>query len=515
MRQAVILPWLDVGVKYAVLLYCMYYLCIRCVSENTEKSKYWAAAFFSTALGFMLIWLRQLVSPMHLVIMLMYVTLTNCLLFRNMSESGSCDNGLTVGGIAALSLLCFAFCHAIILIIGFVCSAFLSVVYEKLVPADRNSVSDFLQDIPVHIAAYIVMISLVWFFTYFAARKKRLRTGLMTIVRRRSDGTGILIALLLLAVGTAFMNSGAGNSSIVITTVLFIPTLLIGVVMIYWIKREISAEYVRRVRERNLTILEGSLAEKDKELDSLLSDSERLAEVIRSDGELLRLLIEKAAVGSDPQETAVVAEKVEELYSRRSGAVKAMERHGHVVCDTGDNSVDAVLRFMANIAESSGIDFDVDVKTDVGHLLGGDIDRRTFNTILADLAENAIISAGKVKERHVEVMFLCNDECLCLEVFDSGERFDLNVLKKMGSQRITTRACEGGSGIGLMTLFNALRNTGASFTIEEFRMGDGSEKFSKSVSVTFDHSSRLRIISDRAEELNRELRGRFEVIKKA
>ena len=66
-----------------------------------------------------------------------------------------------------------------------------------------------------------------------------------------------------------------------------------------------------------------------------------------------------------------------------------------------------------------------------------------------------------------------------------------------------------------MTLFNALRNTGASFTIEEFRMGDGSEKFSKSVSVTFDHSSRLRIISDRAEELNRELRGRFEVIKKA
>ena len=107
-----------------------------------------------------------------------------------------------------------------------------------------------------------------------------------------------------------------------------------------------------------------------------------------------------------------------------------------------------MLNLMACKAQDRGVDFEVNVGSDISGLIGAGIERREFNTLLADLAENAIISAGAAKERHVEVMLLRNDENYCLEVLDSGDRFDLGVLKNMGKKRITTHSGEGGSGIG-------------------------------------------------------------------
>ena len=112
-------------------------------------------------------------------------------------------------------------------------------------------------------------------------------------------------------------------------------------------------------------------------------------------------------------------------------------------------------------------------------------------------------------------MLLRNEEHLRLEVLDSGNRFDIEVLKKMGRQRITTHAEEGGSGIGLMTLFKFLRQTGASLAIEEYSGAESNAKYNKSVRVTFDGEGRLRLITDRADELKKALKsGRFEITKR-
>ena len=88
-------------------------------------------------------------------------------------------------------------------------------------------------------------------------------------------------------------------------------------------------------------------------------------------------------------------------------------------------------------------------------------------------------------------------------VSHSGERFDVGVLKNMGKRRITTHSGDGGSGIGMMTLFQILLETGASFTIDEFA---DSEKYHKAVIVSFDGAGRFRIITDRADELRQVLK---------
>ena len=521
MKVEIVLPWLDIGAKYSVLLFGTYYFFRKCVDEKRNTKHTVEAAFFSLAMGFAMIPLRTVIDPMHLALMLVYLTLTNCILFRDeLSGKDSPSGQLKLSHIAVLSLLSFAICEALFMIVGFMASVVLSVLYYRIYTGEKSTYMDFLEDKPVHIVSYILSIFMVWVMIYLAAGMKRLRRGLMKMVERRTGGTGVMLAILLLTAVMVFAGAGHIESNSAIGMVLFVPMLILCVVMIYWAKWEIKAEYVRRVRKRNLLFMEGSLAEKDKETDSILADNERLAAVIRQDEELLRLLTDTAKEGGDAGTISQAAGELARLYSDRSGAVKRLESHGRTVSETGDHTLNAVLFYMSCLAENRGIDFDVDVKTDVGRLLGEGINPREFNTVLADLTENAIISVlsagttGAAKEKRVEVMLLNNEEHLCLEVLDSGADFDIEVLKKMGRQRITTHEGEGGSGIGLMTLFKFLGKTGASLSIEEFDGGE-ERRFNKSVGVIFDGKRRLRIITDRAEELKKALKsGRFEITRR-
>ena len=517
MKVEIVLPWLDIGVKYSVLLFGVYQFFRKCVSEKREPKKTAMAAFFSLAMGVSLIRLKALIIPMHLAVMLVYITFTNCILCRDeLVGSDRQSRSLKLSDIAVLSLLSFAICEAIFMMVGFFISVVLSIVYYQIYTAGQSSYMDFLEDTPVHIIAYVVSIFIVWLLIYIAAGMKRLRRGLMNIVERRSGGTGIMLAVLMLTAVMVFGGAGNSGAKSGVVMIMFVPMLLLCVIMIYWAKREIKAEYVRRIRERNLLFLEGSLAEKDSMIEAVALDNERLVSIMRQDDELLRMLNESVREGSDSGTITGVAEEIIKLYSERSGAVKSLESHGRVLCETGDQTLDAVLLYMSGRAEQSGIDFDVEVRTNGQPILGEDFDRREFNTVLADLTENAIISAGGVKDKHVEVMLTRNEDYLALGVLDSGECFDTEVLKKMGRQRVTTHSEEGGSGIGLMTLFKFLHQTGASLVIEEYSGkadgGRADRKFSKSVVITFDGKGKLRIITDRAEELKKAIKsGKIEI----
>ncbi len=499
MIHEVVIPWLDFGMKYGVLLFGIYYLFMRCVSEKRDMKKLAAAAFFSVTMGVSMIWLRQVIDPMHLALLLIYIALTNCLLYRHeLGGKEGADGRMKLRDILAISLLCFAFCEAVFMLVGFVSSAVLSVLYYNFLPSDCNSVWDFLNNKPVHICAYIVMIAMVWISIYLFAKTRRLRQGLMNIVRHQTAGIVIMIAMMMLSIVVAFGGIGMEDEKSLIKTILLIPTMLFCVIMLFWTRHEIRVDFIGDIRQRNLSFIRGSLANKEKQIAKVVQDNENLAALIRRDMELLRQLTEASNRNDGAGQASDV---IDRLYAGRCATVRAMESYGRAFQSTGVNFVDSMLNLMACKAQDRGVDFEVNVGSDISGLIGAGIERREFNTLLADLAENAIISAGAAKERHVEVMLLRNDENYCLEVLDSGDRFDLGVLKNMGKKRITTHSGEGGSGIGLMTLFKILGETGASFTMEEFPGTDNHSHFSKALSVTFDGKGKFRIITDRADEL--------------
>lgn len=72
-----------------------------------------------------------------------------------------------------------------------------------------------------------------------------------------------------------------------------------------------------------------------------------------------------------------------------------------------------------------------------------------------------------------------------IDIFDSGVAFEQETLINFGREKTTTHANAGGSGIGLMTVFEILNFYSASFIIEEF--SDSDNTFSKKISVKFDN----------------------------
>lgn len=102
-KNDVIIPWLDFGVKYMVLIFSMYYLFMRCVSEKHDVRKMTAYTFFSVAMGLFLFRFRLALGETYILMMLIYFALTNCLLYRKEIESGyDSDNCIKLRDISLL-----------------------------------------------------------------------------------------------------------------------------------------------------------------------------------------------------------------------------------------------------------------------------------------------------------------------------------------------------------------------------------------------------------------------------
>lgn len=507
MNKGVVLPVLDVGIKYTVLIFCSYYVFIRCVFDNPEVKKYIRALISASVMGFSLIWLRSILMPLHIIVMLLYIVVTNYIMFGQ-------NANITI----VLSGLSYGLSHAVFLVVGFVNSVILVFLYWDDTKGKDNSIYDFLNDIPIHIISYSLALVVLFGTVFFVMRLKRIRRGLLTVVQFGAGGTGIMMLSMLQLFMMGFALPDDTFIEQVVRTCVFACAMVMCVLVTWWIKREISRVYSQMVLDRSSALTESVLAEKDRLIESLRSDNRRLAAIVGGDRSLISETVNAVRDSLDcgnADEITRCAARLDELYGSRSAKLSEYESHGIRFSTTGVTSVDNVLFYMASMAEDKGVDFTVDVEADVDQLFEEMEDSREFITILADLSENAIISAGAVKDKHVEVILTSNDNHFCLNVLDSGDRFDIDVLKNMGRKRITTHKGEGGSGIGLMSLFKTLKHTGASFTIEEFSGSEGTEWYSKSVRVIFDRSSKLRIITDRADELKNALKAcRFEIEKR-
>ncbi|MBP3413770.1 MAG: ATP-binding protein, partial [Clostridia bacterium] len=104
------------------------------------------------------------------------------------------------------------------------------------------------------------------------------------------------------------------------------------------------------------------------------------------------------------------------------------------------------------------------------------------------------------EEKHIRLETGNNNSINFVSVLDSGKEFEPSVFENMGYKKITTRTKTGGSGIGLMSVFEFARACKASIIIEEY---EPDSQFSKKITVSFDRKSELKIISHRAEKLQR------------
>lgn len=161
--------------------------------------------------------------------------------------------------------------------------------------------------------------------------------------------------------------------------------------------------------------------------------------------------------------------------------------------------IDGLFSYYAQMCQSMEIDFQLNVSGDILQMIAQAIPRKTLEDIIGVHVQNAInaVMMSDNSFRCILVYIGMSVNSYAISVHDSGIPFVLETLTKLGTQRVTTHADTGGSGIGFMTTFESMEEYKASLIIHEKE--PISAGFSKSVTIRFDGQHRYIIETYRPE----------------
>ena len=245
------------------------------------------------------------------------------------------------------------------------------------------------------------------------------------------------------------------------------------------------------------------LNEKDLENQKLNQTNEYLAKVAHRDNHLMSALntsINAYFESDNAQYKDDLLREIQTLAKERGELIEKEQRDFKLLPTTGNLLIDGAINDLFIKAASHGIDFSLTVAEPISAIIGKYISQTDLQTLLCDHIKDAIIAVdakGNDKGTILVDLSVKNGNYQ-ITVFDSGVDFEIDTLAKLGKERVTTHADNGGSGIGFMTTFETLRKAYASLMITEF---ENKTPFSKSVSIIFDGENSFIIQSYRSDIL--------------
>lgn len=335
--------------------------------------------------------------------------------------------------------------------------------------------------------------SLQLLFIFLIYKIKRFKSGIST---QDNDGTielFLLISILSIFLMTLFYTNNVAHSpfEIIILTLIFC-----GLGLIIWWKKYVTNRYHTQIYKRNETLYENRIEEYENERTNLLNQNAELSKIIHRDNKLIPAMVMavKELMNNAPENTELTGllEQLEELSAEHKEIIDAYQAKSVILPKTNVIPLDAVMHYILSKAKQNNIEFNTNIAIDcIPDLLSKITDITDLTTILCDLGENAVIATKNISESKILVTFEyseSNAPRIC--VYDNGPLFDEKVIANMGKKRITTHKDDGGSGIGLMTLFEILNKYNASFCLDEQQ----SNEFTKCILLTFDNLHNIEII---------------------
>lgn len=309
--------------------------------------------------------------------------------------------------------------------------------------------------------------------------------------------------MLIIAVAQAKIQS-TGNSKIYI-----IVFVIFAIVLLYIIQRETQKYYLSKLKKLELESLRQELAEKEAFIRKLQESNDNLARIIHKDNKLIpsmesavhRFLRDSYVLDPDKLRAsgAALAAELEQLAQTRQGILTSYEDIKDGIPHTGHAAVDAILSHMRDRARSLHITYNVTLSADFADAVGQIISEADLTHLLADLIENAIIAAKDSNSRSILVHLGTLYGAPVVEVSDSGKPFDPAVYQDFGLQKHSTHLDAGGSGIGLMDIWELKKKYAASLHIHEYAPDTAS--YTKKISIVFDKRKHYLIRTYRPQEL--------------
>lgn len=352
---------------------------------------------------------------------------------------------------------------------------------------------------------HLVLGSLTLLLCEAVFRIRRLSGGVKPDTKSPVFRAALIAAVLLyvcvLAAGSQYVSdTGRGVAMLLLCALGF----LFFAVWRYLLRRY----YMKRLVHLELESLRQELAEKEARMQRLEESGSALAQIIHRDNKLIPAMersvcefLRSAAELPEPlmDRGRELAAALEEMARGRQGILSAYEDARAEITRTGHVPVDAMLTYMYDRAREQKIEYRVKINSGFSSVIPELISGADAAHLLSDLIENAMIASRRCERRAVLVNLNVLDGTPVIEVSDSGAEFDPDVYQDLGVFKHSTHLDEGGSGIGLMDIWECKRKYKASLHILEYEPESGS--YTKKIALVFDGKDRYLISSHRAAEL--------------
>lgn len=290
-----------------------------------------------------------------------------------------------------------------------------------------------------------------------------------------------------------------------------IPFYIVIVALIFFFlwQRQIKRYYNSKLRKLELESLRQELEEKNATIRKLSDDNDSLARIIHKDNKLIPAMLTAVTEYLDPEnmradtereaQGKALADQLKELAKDRMGILGESTHTDRTLPLTGHAAVDAMLSYMKKRADMAGIRYEVKLHPDFASRIGPEISEADLSHLLSDLIENAIIATNSAEHKSLLVHLGILYDAPTVEVSDSGIPFAPEVYQDFGLQKHSTHLGEGGSGIGLLDIWELKKKYAASLHIYEYP--PETAPFTKKLSMVFDHKKHYLIRSYRPEEI--------------
>ena len=363
-------------------------------------------------------------------------------------------------------------------------------------------------NLPKGLLALIPAYATVFLAAVLFLKIKKYKKGFLFFQDENKLGCGLVFAgIIFLLMGFVYTQRFQQQTPVMVYVALF-GLFISGFGLYLWLRRSIDAHYRERLQLKSEEHFQALLDEKEQENQRLTKTNEYLAKVVHSDNHLMSALnasVHAYFACDNPQCKDSLLREIQTLVKERSELTEREQRHAKTLPETGNLLTDGAINDLYIKAAAHGIDFSLTVSETVDAVIGKFISQTDLQTLLCDHIEDAII-AVEAKKNHkgkILVDLSAKNGSYQITVFDNGVDFEADTLAKLGKERVTTHADNGGSGIGFMTTFETLRKAYASLIITEF---ESKTPFSKSVAVRFDGRCAFIVQSYRAEYLREAIR---------
>lgn len=381
----------------------------------------------------------------------------------------------------------------------------------------KISILKNMQDNPIIMV--IFSITLTAFLSYRIFKIRRLSKGMQFLKEKINDEylDVIMINVSIVVILVYILYTLYDVEVLKEVSIIFV---FVAVIMFVMIRKVMKLAYSEQQLERYFKEDEQIIAEMTEEKQKNEKEKYEISKINHEFSKKIKALElevkENFSAKSNVEFSAEneILERINNLsnsYAEKLQAIKGIDN----IAKTNVPEIDSSFKYIQNEAAKANIQFNLKVNCSVEKLTKDIISKDKLSTLINDLGTDAIIAVNHNSTNFKSIVAIINkkDEVYSFSMADTGIEFEIETLKKLGTEPITTHKDEGGSGIGFMTAFEILKETGASLIIEE-KGKESKTNYTKNIIIKFDGKNQYKIRTYRAEKILSQIRDNRVIIEK-